>query len=223
MEDESRHQCLIYEGAPSRHLPALAARIHRKLREGYRCFYLNSPPMIAGLRTLLAAKGVDVVHATSKAHLILSSQPVLTAEGNFDIDLMLHKIEDTLDQALTAGYKGLLATGDMTYEFGPKKDFERLMEYEWRLEKLFQKREELCGICQYHLDTLPREVARQGLLSHRTLFINETLSRINPYYISTEVLSEQMLRNPELDEMLTTLCRLQDILRSRQVESAGTN
>jgi len=197
--------------------------IHQKLREDFRCFYLNSPPIIAGLRTLLAAKGVDVVNETSKARLILSSQPALTAEGNFDIDLMLNKLEDALDQALSSGYKGLLATGDMTYEFGPKQNFEKLMEYEWRLEKLFQKREELCGVCQYHLDTLPRAVARQGLLSHRTLFINETLSRINPYYISTEVLSEQMLTNPELDEMLTTLCRLQDIILSRPVEATGVN
>ena len=166
MEDESRHQCLIYEGAPSTQLPVLAAVMHRKLEEGHRCFYLNSPPMVAGMRSCLAAKGLDIVSEITRARLVLSSEPAVAADGSFNIDLMLHKIEDALDQALDDGYKGLFAAGDMTWEFGPKKDFAKLMEYEWRLEKLFQKRQELCGICQYHQDTLPREVVRQGLLTH---------------------------------------------------------
>lgn len=222
IEDDSRHRCLIYEGAPSVQLPALAAVIYRKLEEGYRCFYLNSPPMVAGLRTLLAAKGLDVVSETSKARLILSSKPALAADGSFDVELMLYNIEYALDQALTAGYKGLFATGDMTWEFGPGKDFAKLLEYEWRLEKLFRKRQELSGICQYHLGTLPREVAREGLLSHRIAFINETLSRINPYYVSSGPLSGQMATNPQLDEMITTLCRCQDTKSSlKQVEPTG--
>ncbi len=35
---------------------------------------------------------------------------------------MLHKLEDALDQALSDGYKGLWATGDMTWEFGSEKN-----------------------------------------------------------------------------------------------------
>jgi len=56
----SRHQCLIYEGSPARHLPALVSVIQQKLKEDNRCLYLNSPPMVAGLRSYLFAAGVDV-------------------------------------------------------------------------------------------------------------------------------------------------------------------
>lgn len=209
MGSESRHQCLIYDGAPSEQLPAIAAALQRKLNEGYRCLYLNSPPMVAGMRSYLSAKGIDVANEIAKGRLILSSEPTTLADGGFDVALMLNKLEETLDQALKDGCKGLWATGDMTWEFGSEKNLEKLAEYEWRLEELIRKREGLCGICQYHQDTLPREAARRGLLTHRTIFINETLSRINPHYVSSKLLSGLLANSGELDQTITELCQLQ--------------
>ena len=43
-----------------------------------------------------------------------------------------------------------------------------------------------CGVCQYHADTLPAQAVGQGLLTHPSLFINETLSRVNPHYVPRE-------------------------------------
>lgn len=120
--------------------------------------------MVAGIRSCLAAIGVDVEGEVAKARLILSSESNGCADGGFDVDTMLNMLEDALDQALSDGYKGLWATGDMTWEFGSDKNFVKLMEYEYRLEELFCKREELCGVCQYHQDTLPLEVPGQALL-----------------------------------------------------------
>jgi hypothetical protein len=182
MERESRHQCLIYAGSPSQQLPTLAATIQRKLDEGQRCMYLNSPPMVSGVRSCLAAIGVDVANNVSKERLVLSSDSAIV-DDVFDVDVMLGKLEDALDQALSDGYEGLWATGDMTWEFGSEKNFAKLMDYEYRLEELMLRRPELSGVCQYHQDTLPPDVALKAVLTHRTLFINETLSRINPDYV----------------------------------------
>ena len=85
---------------------------------------------------------------------------------------MLQKLEDELDKALKEGYKGLWASGDMSWELGPEKNFEKLLEYEWKLEELFKRRKELHGICQYHYDTLSQQAVRRGLLMHSTVFIN---------------------------------------------------
>jgi len=209
MEPLSRHQCLIYEGPPSRQLPTLVALLRRKLEEGYRCLYLNSRPMVAGMRSHLAAMGVDVVGEIAKARLVLSAEPSASADDDFDTDLMLHKLEDALDQALADGYKGLCATGDMTWEFGSRKNFARLMDYERRLEELFRRRQELFGICQYHRDTLPVAATRQALLAHRTIYISETLTRVNPLYVPPGLASVQLALDSELDETIDSLCELQ--------------
>jgi len=57
-----RHQCLIYKGSPSLQLSAIAALVRQKVNENYRCLYLNSPVMVAGMRCYLAAAGIDVVY-----------------------------------------------------------------------------------------------------------------------------------------------------------------
>lgn len=198
---------MIYEGSPSEKLPVLAAMIREKLAEGYRCLYLNSAPMVAGIRSYLAALNLNVVEEIAKARLVLSSEPTSTGNG-FDVDGMLFKLEDALDQALSDGYKGLWATGDMSWEFSPGRDFSKLQEYELRLEDLFRRRPELSGICQYHRDTLPDEAMRQGVLAHQAIFINETLSHINPHHMQSTAPSERTITNPELDELINEYCQL---------------
>lgn len=187
MPQLSRHQCLTYTGSPVAHLKALASMIQLKLKENHRCLYLNSVPMVAGLRSCLYANGVDVPQEIQKGSLVLSSDTGHFVNGRFNIERMLQMLNDAVDQSTNDGYQGLVATGDMSYEFGPKGDFSQLLEYERRLDQLLQQRPTLYGICQYHTDTLPPETVRQGLLSHPAIFINETLSRLNPDYISATV------------------------------------
>lgn len=186
MQQTPKHQCLVYKGSPVAYLPALTALIGQKLKENNRCLYLNSSPMVAGMRSYLYAAGIDVSREIMKGSLVFSSNQGYLNNGGFDIDRMLGVLNDALDQALKDGYQGLWATGDMNWEFGPKKDFSKLLEYEWRLEDFFRTHPEISGICQYHTDVLPREVVRQGLMSHQSIFINDTLSRLNPDYIPHE-------------------------------------
>jgi DcmR-like sensory protein len=182
MEQVSRHQCLVYDGSPSRQLPALATMLRQRLGENYRCIYLNSPPMVAGIASYLAAQDVDVARETGRGALILTADRSHLTHGVFDTERMLGLLSDELAQALADGYRGLWATGDMTWEFGPEQNFDKLLDYERRLEAFFQLNPALSGVCQYHADTLPHEAMRHGLASHPAFFVNETLARINLYY-----------------------------------------
>ena len=202
----SRHQCLIYEGSPSRHLPALVSVIQEKLRQNNRCLYLNSPPMVAGLRSYLFAAGVDVPKEVMKGRLVLSSDNTHLANGTFDVDRMLKMLSAAVIQARDEGYQGLWATGDMSWEFGSEKNLPKLLEYEWRLEELFHTLPTLAGICQYHRDTLPADIVRQGLVRHHSLFINDTLSRLNPHYVRRECFDTHLDNIADLDSTINSLC-----------------
>jgi hypothetical protein len=125
--------------SPSQHLPALAATLRQKLDDNYRCLYLNSPVMVAGLRSCLASQGLDVFHHTSKGSLVLSSERHHLLDGCFDVNRMLADLNDAVEISLKEGYKGLWATGDISWEFGPQKDFSKLLEYEKRLEEWSQQ------------------------------------------------------------------------------------
>jgi len=208
MDPASRHQCLIYEGAPSRHLPAVAAVIRQKLSQNHRCLYLNSQPMVAGMRSYLAAAGVDVADVTAKTSLVLSSDLLhLDGECHFDMDRMLETLQSALEQALKDGYEGLWATGDMTWELGPDQDFSKLLEYECRLEEFLRENPRMGGICQYHVDTVSRKAVRQSVLTHPSIFINETLSMLNPIYRYPDSFTAARTPGPELDSFVNRVLK----------------
>lgn len=187
-------------------LPALVATIREQLAAHVRCLHLNSPAMVAGLRSGLYAAGTDVAHEVARGALVVSSDNSHLVDGRFEADALLDMLEAAVQAALVDGYTGLFATGDMTWEFGPKKDFSKLLQYEWRLEQLFHKHAALSGICLYHRDLLPREAVREGLVSHSRVFINETISRLNPHYVRTQTPKERTAAaRPALDDALAML------------------
>lgn len=174
---------MIYDGPPSRTLGALVTVIREKLSGGFRCMYMNSPAMVAGIRSLLYAAGTDVQHELDRGALIFAADSSHLVGGMFSIDRLIEQLDGAVDDALAAGFTGLFATGDMSWEFGPERDFSKLVDYEFQLEQLFKKQPALCGICQYHRDLLPAEAVREGVVAHQGAFINATLTKINPHYV----------------------------------------
>lgn len=173
---------MVYDGPPSVHLPEMTRLIIEQLRANYRCLYLNSPPMITGLRSSLAAAGVDVISEIARGALILSSEQDHLIDGEFDIEQMLGKLANALQKAQHDGYAGLWASGDMLWEFGNERNFGKLLAYEVGLEVLLEEHPGLYGICQYHRDTIPATAVQVALYTHQTLLVNQTLSRRNPHY-----------------------------------------
>lgn len=173
----------MYEGTPSVYLTPIAQVIREKLAAHWRCVYLNSAEMAAGMRACLAVNGVDVERETKQGSLVISSEREYLVDGRFDVEKTIKSFKDAHDQALRDGFQGLFGTGDMTWEFGPAGDFSKLVEYEMALEEMLRAHPNFSVICQYHASTLPAEVLQRGLAIHPGMFINETLSVINPRFV----------------------------------------
>ncbi len=205
MDGTKRHQCMIYEGSPSKHLEGLAQVIIAKLQANIRCLYLNSPTMVAATRSYLAAAGLDVAQEVTKGSLVLSWDAGHLVDGRFEIDRMLGMLSDAVNAALADGYSGLWATGDMTWELGSRKNFKKLMEYEIGLEEMFRSYPALSGICQYHQDTLPEEALQVAVSTHQVVYINATLARVNPFFSATGSPVAPELFTPGLKQRLDQL------------------
>jgi hypothetical protein len=202
-----RHQCLIYHGSPARYLASLANVIKAQLASNSRCLFMNSPAMVAGMRSYLAAAGLDVAQEVQSGALVLSSDQSHLKNGQFESDRMIDLLTEAIEGALRDGYASLWATGDMTWEFGNENNFGKLVEYECALEELFRRYPPLCGICQYHADTLPADAIPVGLNSHAAMFINETLTWMNPYYsrAGSRVKKQPPVNTVQLREILDRL------------------
>ena len=170
------------------HLPVIASVIKERLDDNFRCVYLNSPPMIAGLRNYLAARGIDVAKSVARGSLVLSSAQDHLIDGEFHIESMLDGLGRLVGEALADGYAGLFASGDMLWEFGSERNLDKLLEYEMRLEELLKTLPAISGICQYHREILPASALKAALYSHQTVCLNETLTHLNPHYLQPATL-----------------------------------
>lgn len=181
------HQCLVYDGPPTRHLATLARTISDKLARDFRCLCFDTPPMISGLRSYLAAEGVNVASDIAQGRLVLTSErPHLVDGRRFDLARMAGLLSASLDDAMDAGFRGLWCTGDIAWEFGPERDFSSLLEYERQLDAFIEAHPNFGGICQYHRDILPPQAVEAGLLAHPRIYIDQTLSLVNPRFIPRE-------------------------------------
>lgn len=187
--EPSRHKCLIYDGDPSEQLPVVIPFLLNGLRSNWRCLYIGSPMMIEMVETALAGHGMDPQRAAKAGRLVLSSERIEGEDGGFEPRAMVKFLCALIDDAVLAGYEGLCATGDMFWELGGAKNFERLLEYEACLEQTFREKP-LRGICQYRSDLVPGHAVRHALLTHQTAYIGGRLSRDNLFYMPPELLLE---------------------------------
>lgn len=187
--DISRHKCLIYDGHPSEQLPVVLPLLEDGLEKNWRCLYLGNPEMVRMVDSALAARGHDTKRAVENGALQLSSDRSHLHAGRFDPQAMIDGLIRAIDSAVDDGFEGLCATGDMSWELGDDHNFDRLLEYEAKLEQVFRERP-LRGICQYHRDVIPARAIRDALVTHRSAYIGGVLNSDNLFYIPPETILE---------------------------------
>lgn len=187
--EASRHKCLIYDGDPSEQLPVVIPFLADGLRNNWRCLYLGSPAMVRMIDSALAAEGIDAGREIKKGTLVLSSERNHLANGDFEPRTIIDMLCGLIDSAVQEGFEGLCATGDMKWELGKSKNFDRLLEYEARLDQIFREKP-LRGTCQYHRDLVPNQAVHQALVTHQTAYVDGMLNRDNLFYVPPELLLE---------------------------------
>jgi signal transduction histidine kinase len=211
----SRHKCLIYDGDPAEQLPVVVPLLMDGLHDNWRCLYLGSPKTVQMVDSALHAKGVDTSQARSRNALVLSSDRSHLVDGRFDPDAMIDVLRSSIDASLHDGFVGLCATGDMRWELGDDENFDRLLEYEAKLEQVFREMP-LRGVCQYHRGLVPAQAVQDALITHRSTYLGDTLDRDNLFYVPPEVLLET--RGPDGATRGEWMCR--QILRVLEAERA---
>ena len=212
--DVSRHKCLVYDGDPAEQLPVVVPLLLDGLQDHWRCLYLGSPDTVAMVDSALQSRGVDTADQARRGALVFSSDRSHLTGGRFDPDAMVDGLRDAITGAVNDGFGGLCATGDMRWELGDDDNFDRLLEYEARLEQVFRERP-LRGICQYHRGMVPAQAVHDALLTHRSTYVGDRLNRDNLFYVPPEVLLQDRSGEGHGEWMCQQILRVLDAERER--------
>lgn len=207
-----QHGCVIF-GSPQEQVGFTVPFLALGLKRGERSIFVGDDDSVRRVQDGLRATGVDVDAETRRNRLVLISERSYLDHGRFSPDKMLGFLQDAYDSALADGMTALRATGDVSWEVGPRKDFEDVVHYEALLD-LFVTDKRLIGMCQYPRYSCPSEVVAGILTTHRLASVDSDLC-VNPHYVPPQLLLEKELvvREQKRAEWMTSQLR-----RMRQTE-----
>ena len=138
------------------------------LERNERCIYLTDPSTVEKAKTVFTQAGIDVDKEAEKGTLFLTSERSYLVNGRFDKNRMIQFIDQTLQDALKAGFTGLRGVGDMVWELGSDANLRTIDEYERLVDKYLHKKK-VTALCQYNMEVLSPEYLRVPLFSHNAI------------------------------------------------------
>ncbi len=199
------HLCCIYE-VPGQQFSALIPFLRGGLQQRDKCVYLLDENTREELFRVLTRVGIPVMEAQrSGALLVDTSEKTYYLDGSFNPDRMFGYWSGLYEAALREGFRGMRASGEMTWILKKQAGWEKHLEYEAKLNlKLPQMR--AMAICQYNRSKFSTEALLNILATHPLVILNGFVFR-NPHYVEPqEFLARKRLKGPaNLDAYLESI------------------
>ena len=175
------HVCTLFT-TPEEQLQAAAEFISEGLSRGERCLYICCDHGIPEFRAALKKAGIDVGSEEKRGALaLLTKHDGHLKGGSFDPDRMISTLRAAVEDALHDGFAGLCAAGDMSWLLDEAPGWEKIAEYEARLNHFYQSNRAL-GLCQYNRTKLADATLDHGIATHPFIRMEGPILLENPFY-----------------------------------------
>jgi hypothetical protein len=198
------HICVLYETEDER-LRIAAEYIAEGLRSGERCIYVShSSDTVPGFHHHLRQAGINPNEWKTRSALIhLIHAETYLVDGVFDAERSLHMADESVEQALDAGFAGLRVCSDMCWVAEGVEGTEQVVEYEALLNQFFPHAR-ASALCQYDQRRLTADFIDHGLATHPLVMI-EGRVKSNPFY---KRFQDAVTRAPEPHQVAVRLGEL---------------
>ncbi|AGB39434.1 MEDS domain-containing protein [Natronococcus occultus] len=200
--DCNDHFAHIYETREGK-FEAAVPFVRHGLDRGERIAYVVDQSTEAEVRTRLQTAGIDVDAALESGALkFYTVDETYLRDGSFDSAEMIQFYADAT-AAATEEFEALRLVAEMSWIRADETTIEQLMEYESKINDLFD-REDVLAICQYDRDLFDPELIQNVIRTHPHLIYDGTACH-NFYYTPPEELFGDDAPVRENDRMLQTL------------------
>jgi chemotaxis family two-component system sensor kinase Cph1 len=174
------HACLFYT-SPEEQFATVLPYIKAGLEQNEKCLYIVDDNHVVFVLEAMDKAGIDIAAAlASRAFVINSKHQTYYKGGIFRPDEMIGAFKNSVQDALSEGYRGLRATGEMTWALSDPKALSQLIDYETNLDKYFPS--QLIGLCQYNQNRFSKESVPGILQTHRVVIAQGKMQQ-NKFYI----------------------------------------
>lgn len=175
------HMVMLYDDDYIYNAEIIAAYISSRIIRNEKCLYITGD-ISDELIIEILERQIDIEKAIRSGQLsILSNEDAYSKEGYFNPDNMIKLIKKLSLEAIAEGYDAFAITGELSWLIKYNDGFDRIMEYEYKLNKEIFNKYPVSAICRYNLNKFSNEMIKNIIEVH-PLIIWEGTVHENPFY-----------------------------------------
>ncbi len=211
-----KHMVLLYRDEKEV-VDTVVAYIKESLEKNKRCIYITGDAdtklIIGDLKNLIDYDS----YIEKKQFYILDKEESYSKDGHFDPDRMIDMLLNEVDLALKSGHEGLAVTGEVGWALKFDDGFEKIMEYEWKLNDIIFSKHPVSSVCRYNLNKFTDEMIINIIHVHPYIIWDNKL-HVNPFYIPVEGYKKNQIKKYQVESLLKNLNEITNEKNSFQNE-----
>jgi len=160
------HLCLFYDKDPAEQMPALIPFIQDGLAKDEQFIYIADDQTVDELAARLHLSGINVGQEVDRGALKLWTRQEWRQPGKLSSEKKSRQVLDFINQANSAGFKGIRFAVEMTWTLGPDIGVSELEHWEASINTIFVPSFAGRIVCQYNRSRLSPEVMLVALQTH---------------------------------------------------------
>lgn len=177
------HMVMLYDN-DEYNTDIIAAYIVSRLHKNEKCFYIAGDSDVDLLKRKLALL-TDIEDYIESGQLsILTKNDAYAKDGQFNPDRMIQLLQKLSSDAIKDGYNAFAVTGEISWVLEYDSGFDKIMEYEYKLNKYIFGEYPVSAICRYNLNKFSSEMIKNIIEVH-PLIIWKGEIHDNPFYTDT--------------------------------------
>lgn len=182
LTEKGDHMVVLYDDNDNLYnAEIIAAYISSRILKNEKCFYIAGD-LNDKVITEKLERYIDSEKVVSSGQLsILTKEDAYSKEGYFNPDNMIELLKKLSLEAIEEGYEAFAITGELSWLLEYDDGFDKIMEYEYKLNKEIFGVYPVSAICRYNLNKFSNEMIKNIIEVH-PIIIWEGKLHENPFY-----------------------------------------
>ena len=178
------HMVLLYS-EETETIDILVNFIKSNLENNFRCAYIIGDINTQTLLNELKSKVELEDYIAKNQFTLIDKDDSYSKGGIFDPDLMVQLLIDESKRAKEDSYDGFALTGELSWVLAYEDGFDKIMEYEWKLNDTIFSKHPVSSICRYNMNKFSDEMILNIIQVHPYIIWKNQVHD-NPFYIPAD-------------------------------------
>lgn len=184
MVNPGDHLVVLYRNEEEA-ISSIVPYVTESILRGEKCIYITGMSNLNPIKDRLKEK-FDLAKAVEKKQfIILRNDEAYSKSGTFNPDKMIELLIEETNKAISEGFSGLSVTGEISWVLNYEDGFDRIIEYEWKLNEYLFNEYPVSSLCRYNMNKFSNEMIINIIQLHPFISMGNIVYE-NPFFLPSE-------------------------------------